>query len=163
MRPVYFPRFDGQMEWISATGDHMEATFGDQLLASDWSARLRTALDPKGNWLPVILSKASARLKSIREQHPDAAGLVIATDHEHARAIAALIRSIDGEEAKLILSDDPRASEKIAEFAKSDTRWIVAVRMISEGVDVPRLRVAVFATTTTTALFFRQALSLIHI
>ena len=157
VRPVYFPRFDGQMEWISATGDHMEATFGDQLLASDWSARLRTALDPKGNWLPVILSKASARLKSIREQHPDAAGLVIATDHEHARAIAALIRSIDGEEAKLILSDDPRASEKIAEFAKSDTRWIVAVRMISEGVDVPRLRVAVFATTTTTALFFRQA------
>ena len=29
--------------------------------------------------------------------------------------------------------------------------------MVSEGVDIPRLRVGVFATTTTTELFFRQA------
>src|SRR5207237_7234135 len=35
--------------------------------------------------------------------------------------------------------------------------WLVAVRMVSEGVDIPRLRVGVYATTTTTELFFRQA------
>jgi hypothetical protein len=29
--------------------------------------------------------------------------------------------------------------------------------MVSEGVDIPRLRVGVYATTTTTELFFRQA------
>src|SRR3546814_15799770 len=29
--------------------------------------------------------------------------------------------------------------------------------MVSEGVDIPRLRLGVFATTTTTELFFRQA------
>ncbi len=29
--------------------------------------------------------------------------------------------------------------------------------MVSEGVDIPRLQLAVFATTTTTELFFRQA------
>jgi hypothetical protein len=54
-------------------------------------------------------------------------------------------------------SDDPSASSRIARFAESRDPWIVAVRMVSEGVDIPRLRLGVFATTTTTELFFRQA------
>lgn len=157
VRPVYFPRFDGHMEWIDATGALKEATFADTVTREDWSARLRTALDPDGNWLPTVLQKAHARLEKIRTEHPDAGGLIIATDHEHAHAIMTRITAIAGEAPVLILSDDPNASKKIDSFGASDARWIVAVRMISEGVDVPRLRVAVFATTTTTALFFRQA------
>jgi hypothetical protein len=34
---------------------------------------------------------------------------------------------------------------------------MVAVRMVSEGVDIPRLAVGVFATSVSTALFFAQA------
>ena len=49
------------------------------------------------------------------------------------------------------------SSKKIADFAVSDKRWMVAVRMVSEGVDVPRLAVGVYATTTSTPLFFSQA------
>ena len=157
VRPVYFPRFDGHMEWVDASGAIKEATFTDTVSREDWSARLRTALDPDGNWLPTVLTKAEGRLNAIRAEHPDAGGLVIATDHEHAHAITTQLTALTGEPPTLILSDDPSASSKIDEFAKSDAKWVVAVRMISEGVDVPRLRVAVFATTTTTALFFRQA------
>ena len=157
VRPVYFPRFDGHMEWIDASGALKEATFGDTVSREDWSARLRTALDPDGNWLPTVLQKAETRLNTIRTKHPDAGGLVIATDHEHAHAITTQLTSLTGESPTLILSDDPSASKKIDEFARTNSKWVVAVRMISEGVDVPRLRVAVFATTTTTALFFRQA------
>ena len=157
VRPVYFPRFDGHMEWVDASGAIKEATFTDTVSREDWSARLRTALDPDGNWLPTVLTKAEGRLNAIRAEHPDAGGLVIATDHEHAHAITTQLTALTGEPPTLILSDDPSASTKIDEFAKSDAKWVVAVRMISEGVDVPRLRVAVFATTTTTALFFRQA------
>jgi hypothetical protein len=62
-----------------------------------------------------------------------------------------------GVTAVVATSDDPDASDKIAGFALSDQPWIVAVRMVSEGVDIPRLRIAVFATMTTTELFFRQA------
>ena len=145
------------MEWVDPTGALKEATFTDTVTREDWSARLRTALDPDGNWLPTVLTKAEARLTSIRGQHPDAGGLVIATDHEHAHAITTQLAALTGESPALILSDDPRASTKIGEFSQSDAKWVVAVRMISEGVDVPRLRVAVFASTTTTALFFRQA------
>src|SRR5207253_107685 len=57
----------------------------------------------------------------------------------------------------VVTSDDPAASERIASFAAGTSDWLVAVRMVSEGVDIPRLRVGVYATTTTTELFFRQA------
>jgi hypothetical protein len=54
-------------------------------------------------------------------------------------------------------SEDPTASRKIADFSVGTSPWIVAVRMVSEGVDIPRLRVGVYATNTVTELFFRQA------
>jgi hypothetical protein len=57
----------------------------------------------------------------------------------------------------VVLSDDPAASKKIGAFAASDDRWMVAVRMVSEGVDIPRLAVGVYATSVSTALFFAQA------
>lgn len=157
VRPVYFPRFDGHMEWMDANGALKEATFRDEVDRADWSARLRTALDIDGNWLPTVLERAVERLSRIRQSHENAGGLVIAIDHEHAREIAGKLSTATGSTPVVVLSDDPKASEKIAAFADSTDEWIVAVRMISEGVDVPRLRVAVFATTTTTALFFRQA------
>jgi superfamily II DNA or RNA helicase len=157
VRPVFFPRFDGHMEWIAADGSHREAGFGDDLDSEDRSARLRTALSVDGDWLSTVLVKADERLRMIRRQTPDAGGLVIAMDQEHARGIAALLKRWTGERPVVAVSDEPRASELIARYAKSDDAWIVAVRMISEGVDIPRLRVAVHATTTVTPLFFRQA------
>lgn len=157
VRPVYFPRFDGHMEWLNAEGELVEATFDEDLASSEWGARLRTALSARGEWIRTVLSLAHKQLEQARVDHPNAGGLIIATDHEHARSIAELLSVRHGVDAKIALSDDPRASDVIAEFAASADPWIVAVRMISEGVDIPRLRVAVFATTTTTAMFFRQA------
>jgi hypothetical protein len=82
---------------------------------------------------------------------------VIAVDQDHARGIAKIMSDRLGVRPVLATSDDPRASEKIGEFAEGDAAWIVAVRMVSEGVDIPRLRVGVYATNTCTDLFFRQA------
>ena len=53
-------------------------------------------------------------------------------------------------------SETAGASERIARFAAGSGRWLVSVLMVSEGVDVPRLRVGVYATTARTELFFRQ-------
>jgi len=87
---------------------------------------------------------------------PDAGGLVIASDQEHAREIAARLGSICGEQPELVMSDEPGASKRIGEFAASARRWLVSVLMVSEGVDIPRLRVGVYATAARTELFFRQ-------
>lgn len=157
VRPVHFPRTDGEMEWVAADGTQASATFQDRLDAAGSAQRLRTALSVRGEWLPEVLGRAHRTLADIRRTHPEAGGMVIATDQEHARGIAALLRARAGVDPAVVVSDDPGASEAIAAFAASGRPWIVAVRMISEGVDIPRLRVGVFATTTTTELFFRQA------
>ena len=157
VRPVFFPRFDGHMEWSTPDGAIVSATFGDNLDRTLSSQRLRTALSLDGDWLPTVLRKAHEQLVRLREQDPTAGGLVIAMDVDHARGIADLLRERHGVEAVVATSDDPSASEKIADFADSRDAWIVAVRMVSEGVDIPRLRVAVYATNTVTELFFRQA------
>jgi hypothetical protein len=104
-----------------------------------------------------VLEAADRRLAEVRRGMPDAAGLVIAGDHEDARAYAGLLRGVTGRRPVVVLSDDPSASRKIAAFRDSDERWMVAVRMVSEGVDIPRLAVGVYATSVSTPLFFAQA------
>ena len=157
VRPVYFPRFDGQMEWSTPSGEVLRAGFTDELARDQMSARLRTALSLDGDWLAQVLKQADQRLRSIRATDPDAGGLIIAIDVDHARGIARLLRDRLGVHADVVVSDDPTASSKIAAFAAGDRPWLVSVRMVSEGVDIPRLRVGVYATTVATELFFRQA------
>ena len=157
VRPVYFPTTNGQMEWAAPDGSIHSASFDDRLDTARTAQRLRTALSLEGEWLPTVLRTAHARLTEVRREQPDAGGLVIATDQEHARGIATLLRTRFNTSARVVTSDDPLASAGIAEFAAGSDPWLVAVRMVSEGVDIPRLRVGVYATTTSTELFFRQA------
>ena len=157
VRPVLFLAYSGQMQWRTRAGDEVAASLGEPLTKDLNAQALRTALDPKGAWIPSVLAAADKRLSEVRRHVPDAGGLVIATDQVSARAYAGLLRQISGESATVVLSDEKAASRKIAAFAEGDGRWMVAVRMVSEGVDVPRLAVGVYATTTATPLFFAQA------
>ncbi|MES1165142.1 MAG: DEAD/DEAH box helicase family protein, partial [Verrucomicrobiota bacterium] len=157
VRPVYFPRINGRMEWTAPDGETYEATFDDRLARELASQRLRTALDMSGEWLATVLAQAHAQLMHLRVHDHRAAGLAIAIDQEHARGIAAILEERTGVTPTVATSDDPAATEKIGRFADGVAPWIVAVRMVSEGVDIPRLRVGVYATNTITELFFRQA------
>jgi superfamily II DNA or RNA helicase len=155
-RPITFLPYDGEMEWVSGGRLH-SADFDLALPAAETARRLRTALSPEGEWMGEVLHDGDARLSEVRaDRHPDAGGLVIAADQDHARAIAARLESISGERPELVMSDEPGASRRIADFASSDRRWLVSVLMVSEGVDIPRLRVGVYATAARTELFFRQ-------
>ena len=157
VRPVYFPRIDGMMEWSAPDGSLHAHSFDDALDAARAGQRLRTAYSLGGEWLPHVLRQAHDQLLTIRRRQPDAGGLVIATDQDHAKGVARLLADRLHVRAVVATSDDPDASARISRFASGSDPWIVAVRMVAEGVDIPRLRVGVFATTTTTELFFRQA------
>jgi superfamily II DNA or RNA helicase len=157
VRPVIFLAYSGEMSWRTRAGDEITATLGTPMTKDQIAQAWRTALDPGGEWVTRVLEAADRRLTEVRRGMPDAAGLVIAGDHEDARAYAALLRRITGKRPVVVLSDDPSASRKIGTFAGSDDRWMVAVRMVSEGVDIPRLAVGVYATSVSTALFFAQA------
>jgi hypothetical protein len=88
---------------------------------------------------------------------PDAAGLVLASDQDDARAYAEIVERVTGEKPVVILSDDPKANKKIAAFTTGMQRIAVCVRMISEGVDVPRAACLAWMTSYRTPLFFAQA------
>ena len=157
VRPVLFLAYSGEMQWRTRAGDEIAARLGEPLTKDMTNQALRTALDPNGSWMPAVLAAADKRLSEVRRHVPDAGGLVIATDQDSARAYAKLLKTISGESATVVLSDEKLASRRISEFSGNDKRWMVAVRMVSEGVDVPRLAVGVYATTTSTPLFFAQA------
>src|SRR3546814_15829502 len=149
---------DWSSDVCSSDLDEIAARLGEPLTKDQTAQALRTALDPNGSWMPWVLEAADRRLSEVRRHVPDAGGLVIASDQDSARAYAKTLRAISGEAPTVVLSDEKAASKKIAKFTDSPDRWMVAVRMVSEGVDVPRLAVGVYATTTSTPLFFAPAI-----
>ena len=156
-RPVCFVAYDGTLSWRSGD-DVIESSFETVLSGREAGRRYRTAIStelPDG--LPRILREADTKLRGLRSDgHRDAGGLVIAADSSHARRIAALLREATGQRALVVLHNEPRAAEKLAAFTNARDPWIVAVNMVSEGVDIPRLRVGVYATAAKTPLVFRQ-------
>jgi superfamily II DNA or RNA helicase len=156
-RPVSFVAYDGSLSWRSGD-DVIESSFETVLSTREASRRYRTAIStelPDG--LPRILREADQKLRAIRaEGHRDAGGLVIAADSDHARRIAKQLHEATGRAPVIVLHAEPRAAAKLTDFTNSRDPWIVAVNMVSEGVDIPRLRVGVYATAAKTPLVFRQ-------
>jgi superfamily II DNA or RNA helicase len=159
VRPVIFLAYSGETRWRTNAGDELAARLGEPMTKDLVAQAWRTALDPAGDWMPQVLRAADARLQVLRAGGvPDAGGLVIASDQQSARAYGRLLERVTGEKAVVVLSDDAGASGRIAAFGASEQRWLVAVRMVSEGVDIPRLAVGVYATSASTPLFFAQAI-----
>ncbi len=155
-RPVAFVTFDGTLSWRSGE-DVIESSFETVLTPREASRRYRTAIStelPDG--LPRILREADAKLRSLRVEQRDAGALAVAADATHARQIAKLLGEVTGRAPLVVLHTEARAAHKLAAFRDSREPWIVAVNMVSEGVDIPRLRVGVYATAAKTPLIFRQ-------
>ncbi|MEA2297342.1 MAG: hypothetical protein QOF77_278 [Solirubrobacteraceae bacterium] len=156
-RRVTFITYDGALSWRSGA-DVIESSFETVLSGREAGRRYRTAIStelPDG--LPRILCEANAKLGQVRANgHPDAAALAVAADGGHAREIARLLAEATGRPPVVVLHTEARAAEKLAAFTASRAPWIVAVNMVSEGVDIPRLRVGVYATAAKTPLIFRQ-------
>ncbi|WP_138903611.1 DEAD/DEAH box helicase [Streptomyces albidochromogenes] len=157
VRPVIFLSYSGNMRWRTKAGDEIAARLGEPMTKDAIGQAWRTALSPTGEWIPNVLAAADTRLTEVRKGIPDAGGLVIASDQDTAREYAKILKKITGDRPTVVLSDEKAASKKIDQFSADDSRWMVAVRMVSEGVDVPRLAVGVYATTISTPLFFAQA------
>jgi superfamily II DNA or RNA helicase len=158
VRPVVFLAYSGTSSWRTSAGEEMTARLGEPMTAEQTARAWRTALDPAGEWIPAVLSAADRRLTAHRVGGmPDAGGLVIASDQTTARAYADILTDVTGTRPIVVLSDETGSSARIEKFSESDDRWMVAVRMVSEGVDVPRLAVGVYATSASTPLYFAQA------
>ena len=121
-RPVTFHTYDGDMEWMS-DGRRRRADFCVGLPAAEAARRLRTALDPDGEWIAHVLRDAHEQLVDLRAgDHPDAGGLVIAIDKEHAERLADRLGRITGERPDVVTSDAPDASARISRFRPATRR-----------------------------------------
>jgi superfamily II DNA or RNA helicase len=157
VRPVVFAAYTGTSRWRNSAGEVIAASLTEAGSKKTELAAWRTALNPRGRWVPHVLAAMDERLTYLRENgFPDAAGLVLATDQDDARAYAEIVEQVTGYRPALIVSDDPKASDKISAFAEGTDRIAVCVRMISEGVDIPRAACLAWMTSYRTPLFFAQ-------
>ena len=154
-RRIEFHAYDGEAKWIDC-GVVSSAELGEDLSDDAIAAVLETVYHPEKAWMPGLLAKANDALADVREEIPDAAGLVVAERQWHAIEYAKILERVTGQAPTVVISDDPESKGAIDRFRKSGERWLVAVRMVSEGVDIPRLAVGVYASKTRTPLFFRQ-------
>lgn len=155
VRQIQFHAFDGDARWREAGAVESRMRLSD--VDEETRAKaLSSALHPDGAWIASVLRQADAQLSADRLTTPDAGGLVVARGQPEARKYAALLRTICGEEPALAITEEPDSSARIAAFGVGRSRWLVAVAMVSEGVDIPRLTVGVYATNVAAELFFRQ-------
>jgi superfamily II DNA or RNA helicase len=165
-RPVQFVEVKGETTYRSENGQIETITFDEEWLTeSDMRRRLRTALEwvGDGSIAEKMLADANDYVVSLRRRgDSDAAGLVVCVDCAHASAVADhMAARILGQRptvacSRLFNENDPAPANAIRRFASSHDPWLVAVNMVSEGIDIPRLRVVVYLTNRLTLLAFRQ-------
>jgi superfamily II DNA or RNA helicase len=158
VRPVVFAAYTGTSRWRNSAGEVIAASLSEAGTKSTEAAAWRTALNPRGKWVPHVIAAMDERISHLRESGmPDAAGLVLASDQADAHEYAAIVEQVTGVPPVVIVSDDPDASAKISRFEHSGERIAVCVRMVSEGVDLPRAACLAWMTSYRTPLFFAQA------
>jgi len=165
-RPVQFVEARGQTMFRTEDGAVHSVSFEDEALTSlGERRRLRSAVEwvGLGSMAEKMLADANQYILSLRKQgDTDAAGLVVCIDCEHAADVAELMTAnVLGFRpvvacSRLFDRNDPGPADAIRYFRTSHDPWIVAVNMISEGVDIPRLRVVIYLTNRLTLLSFRQ-------
>ncbi|GGA45443.1 hypothetical protein CYANOKiyG1_64330 [Okeania sp. KiyG1] len=166
VRPVVFPEYDGRFEYWK--GDKIyQQSFEEAETHLEQSYCLQTALSIEGEWIKDIIREADNKLLEIRENtnHKNAAGLIVCQPRKgkdgapYARKVCQLLKKLTGDKSVLVTYEDEKASRLIEEFAVGDEnspRWIVAIKKVSEGVSIKRLRVCVYATNILTRMFFEQ-------
>jgi superfamily II DNA or RNA helicase len=157
VRPVVFAAYTGTSRWRNSAGEVIAASLSEGGNRKTEATAWRTALNPRGQWVPHVIAAMDERISHLRRSGmPDAAGLVLASDQDDARAYAQIVEHVTGQRPVVILSDDAKASDKIAAFTVGTDRMAVCVRMVSEGVDVPRAACLAWMTSYRTPLFFAQ-------
>lgn len=159
VRPITFAAYAGEAEWTNSAGEAQRAVLGEAGLSREAEELAwKTALDPDGEWIPHVFAAAWAKVSQLRSgPMPDAGVLIPASSQETARKYAEVWRQVTGDEAVLVLSDDPESGRQINAFRDDPEKVaIVCVRMVTEGVDIPRLACLTWTTTASTPLFFAQ-------
>jgi superfamily II DNA or RNA helicase len=185
-RPITFHRHEGRFSVALPDGDAIAVSGTNAPQLNPALKRIkgleravdfyRLACTPKylpdgtpdlASYQASMLTWGIEKLNALRESIPNAGGLVIAPSIEVAEYMAALLEKLEQtpgsgrpSQAKPVLvhSNMRHAETLIDTFRDDDRRWLVSVAMVSEGVDIKRLRVLVYLPHAKTEVAFRQAM-----
>ena len=168
-RPIVFHRVDGLIEFDDPGYGLMRGYLSSETEAKRTDDNeyfciqphigkkyMRAATDPDINMCIRIIEKAHRKLTNVRKSHSNAGGLIICRGIPEADAIAEQMEDNLGIIPVIVHSDNVASTAEIEAFARSEATWILSVGMVTEGTDIPRLRVAVHLHTTMSLLHFRQ-------
>lgn len=177
-RPITFHRHEGRFSVSLPDGDNIAVSGSDGAELTKELKRikgLQQALDfyklactpkylPDGttpdlnSYQATMLEWCILKLDDLRDIIPNAGGLVIAPNIAVAKYMSDLLERLEGEKPTLVHSQMANAEARIATFKNTDKKWLVSVAMISEGVDIKRLRVLAYLPSAQTELSFRQSM-----
>ena len=168
--PVHFTELNGSVHYqVKDLETHKTTskTVSDTNIATENKAKVayKHLINPNGDFCKDLLRQAASELTVKIRKHealtPDVlppAGLVVAASKKHADKIALLLEEITGEEPVVVHGDKPNNKETIKQFTDGEltSNWLVSVGMVSEGVDIPRIKVLAYLTSAKTELIFHQ-------
>lgn len=156
---VEFIPYDGEVRWRKLGKDH-EASFETDLPKIQHGDRKRAAISfddfGRNDFVEKLLLGAWSKLRDFRSEKEDAAGLIACQSQAHAKMVSDLLYRITKQKPIVVISEDKESADKISAFREGSSPWIVSVKMVSEGVDIPRLRLAVYLSNEDTDLFYWQ-------
>lgn len=157
IRNLAFPYWDATAGW--GYKDHTGITSVQQKASDAEKANEYKVLDslykPASHWFREAFKHSNELLTTARNRQSDAAGLLIANSIDNAKAYVDLIHRW-GVDAELVHSETDDPQRTLAAFRDGDRPWLVSVKMVTEGVDIPRLEVLLYASKALTALAIRQ-------
>ncbi len=179
-RPVFFHRHEGKFSVVLEKGGRTIAISGakNDLNENDFEDKkifksIQKSLDfytlarspiyvgkkpDLNSYQSSMLKWGIDKLQQIKNNLPSAGGLVIAPNIPVAEYMAEILEMLTKEKPMLVHSKTKNSDGKIEAFRNSSKDWIVSVAMISEGVDIKRLRVLIYLPHPQTELSFRQAI-----
>lgn len=147
---------DNDRVWVKHNNEVFKfSCFGDLLKESKCSYQ---QLIENEALISYFIDKSSKKLSAIRKQHSSAGGLIVAATVEHANKISEILYRRTGDQAYIATYREEDPLSIINTFKYNSEKWIISVGMISEGTNIPRLRVCCHLTRVKTELHFRQVL-----
>lgn len=148
---------DSELKW--SIGPARFALSTQDVTVDEESRMLKVLLDFKGEYPRAAISRGIDRLSIMKQADmPNACGLVVAADIHDAKLCVEILESLGVPRRRIALAHNELidASDQIQRARDGVVDWLVAVQMVSEGVDVPNIGVLVYLTHLRTELFFRQ-------
>ena len=184
VREVVFHPWDGEVTWVLKDDDveeefthrltdNLDEIYKDQrdprTIETLKAARRKSCIEcgtprhPKGTqYVREQIVAAHKQLNDIRRTHPWAGGLIVCDSIPHADSVGEVVEELTGTKP-IVIHGDKEAPKTLLKSYKNDTTeqrtpWVVAVNMVTEGIDIKHLRVCVYMTRKVAPMFWTQVL-----